>query len=225
VGICERMMRIDAPADVVWEWLSDPRNLFRIDILHGAVDVRDTELRAGAVVTIDYDAFCLYRQRHRACIREVQPFRVSFAVERSPGGDGRDPFPHSQSFRVVPLERCSCILVNCVAGHLAFPGSSVAGERLFRRYMPAILDDHNQLVAVGCGALEPGKLRPPAGLVGVAVAASARLGRRSTRAELLEQVRTDRAMARRVAAPRALPGPGAGTAHRAAGATQRATPT
>jgi hypothetical protein len=225
VGICERMMRVDAPADVVWEWLSDPHNLFRVDTLHAAIDVRDTELRAGAVVTIDYDAFGLYRQRHQACVREVQPFLVSFAVERSPGGDGRDPFPHSQSFRVVPLERCSCILVNCVAGHFAFPGSAVVGERLFRRYMPAILDDHNQLVAVGCGALAPGKLRPPAGLVGLALGASARLGRHSTRAELLDQVRTERAMARRVAAPRALGRRGRSTAHRAAGATQRATPT
>jgi hypothetical protein len=195
MGICERMMRIDAPADVVWAWLSEPRNLFGVDMMHAAVHLDDAELRPGAVVAIDYDVLGLYRQRHHASVREVQPYFVAFGVDKVPNLSGRDPFPHSQSYRVVPLDGCACILVNCVAGHFAFRGSAVLGERLFRRVMPAVLDDHNQLVAVGCGAMAPGKLRRPAGLVGLMSATSGRLGRRSTRTALLERVKTDRAMA------------------------------
>jgi hypothetical protein len=198
MGICERMLRLDAPAGVVWAWMSDPGNLLGLDLLHAAVSASDTELRPGALITIDYEILGLYRGRHQARIRDMQqPYYVAFSVDRSPGGDGRDPFPHSQSFRVVPLDECSCIVVNCVAGHLVFPGSAILGERLFQRYLPAALDDQNRLVAVGCGALAPSKLSRPPGLVGVLLAVSTRLGRRSTRADLIDRVRTDRAMAYR----------------------------
>jgi hypothetical protein len=226
MGICERMMRIDAPADVVWAWLSVPRNLFGVDLLAAAVRIDEPELRTGALVSIDYDVFGLYRQRHQARIRNVQPHVVAFAVDRGPGADGRVPFPHCRSLRVVPLDGCSCVLVNCVAGHFTFPGAGVLGERLFRRCMPALLDDYNQLVAVGCGAMAPGKVRRPAGLVGVLLAASARLGRRSTRAEMLERMRTDRAMAYRVPPSRRSGESDAGSAVpvRADGATERTRP-
>lgn len=197
MGVCERMLRLDAPAGVVWAWMSEPRNLFGLDLLHAAVSAPDTELRPGALLTIDYEVVGLYRARHQARIREVQPYYVAFSVDQGPGGDGRDPFPHSQSFRVVPLDECSCILVNCVAGHLVFPGSAILGERLLQRYLPAVLDDQNRLVAVGCGALAPSKLGRPPGLVGVLLAVSTRLGRRSTRGDLIDRVRTDRAMAYR----------------------------
>ena len=79
MGTCERLMRVDAPADVVWTWMSDPRNLFRVNVLHAEVDTDETELRAGAVIPIDHDFFGFYQQRRLARIREVRP-RIHDAV-------------------------------------------------------------------------------------------------------------------------------------------------
>jgi ligand-binding SRPBCC domain-containing protein len=193
VGTCERLMRVDAPADVVWTWMSDPRNLFRVNVLHAEVDTDETELRAGAVISIDHDFFGFYQQRRLARIREVRPHFVSFGEYKAPEVPGRDPFPHQQSFRVVPVDDTSCILVNSISGAYVFPGSSVLGEPLFRRYMPALLDDDNQVVAVGCGAMTPGEVRRPPGLIlWPLMAFGARFVKKSTRRQLLEQMRTQR---------------------------------
>jgi len=197
MGTCERMMRVDAPADVVWKWMSDPANLFCTNMFHAEVDTDETELRAGAVITIDHDFFGFAQQRRQAKIREVGPNFVAFGEYKSPEAPGRDPFPHNQSFRVVPVDEKSCIVVNQLTGRYVFPGSGVLGERLFRRYIPKILDDDNQVVAVGCGALEPSKVRRPAGLLlWPLMVFSARFVKKSTRRQLLEKMKAERAMAR-----------------------------
>ena len=196
MGTCERMMRVDAPADVVWGWMSDPRNLFRVNMLHAEVETDETELRPGAVITIDHDFFGFYRQRRQARIRDVQPYFVAFGEYKAPEVEGRDPFPHQQSFRVVPLDDSSCILVNSISGRDVFPGAGVLGEPLFRRYMPALLDDDNQVVAVGCGAMPPTKVaRPPGLILWPLMAFGARFVKKSTRRQLLEQMRLQRGAA------------------------------
>ena len=193
MGTCERMMRVEAPADEVWAWMSDPRNLFRVNVLHAEVVTEETELRPGAVITIDHDFFGFYQQRRQARIREVTPNFVAFGEYKAPEVPGRDPFPHQQSFRVVPVDDESCILVNSISGRYVFPGAGLVGERLFRRYMPALLDDDNQVVAVGCGAMPPTKVRRPAGLLlWPLMAFGARFVKKSTRRQLLEQMRADR---------------------------------
>ena len=197
MGTCERMMRVDAPADVVWDWMSEPRNLFSVNMLHAEVDTDETELRAGAVITIDHDFFGFYQQRRQAKIREVRPYFVAFGEYKSPEVPGRDPFPHNQSFRVVPVDESSCIVVNSITGRYVFPGAGLVGERLFRRYMPVILDDDNQVVAVGCGAMEPTKVRIPKGLLlWPLMAFSARFVKKSTRRQVLERMKAERAVAR-----------------------------
>ena len=196
MGTCERLMRVDAPAEVVWAWMSDPRNLFRVNMLHAEVLTEETELRPGAVITIDHDFFGFYQQRRQARIREVGPAFVAFGEFKAPEVPGRDAFPHNQSFQVVPVDEASCILVNRISGRYVFPGSGLLGERLFRRYMPTLLDDDNQVIAVGCGAMEPAKVRRPAGLLlWPLMAFAARFVKKSTRRQLLEQVRADRVMA------------------------------
>jgi ligand-binding SRPBCC domain-containing protein len=202
MGTCERMLRVDAPADVVWTWMSDPRNLFRVNMLHAEVHTDENELRPGAVITIDHDFFGFYQQRRQAKIREVRPYFVAFGEFKAPEAPGRDPFPHHQSFRVVPVDESSCILVNSISGRYVFPGAGLAGERLFRRYMPALLDDDNQVVAVGCGAMAPAKVRRPAGLLlWPLMAFGARFVKKSTRRQLLAEMRATRAMARATSAP------------------------
>jgi ligand-binding SRPBCC domain-containing protein len=212
MGTCERIMRVDAPADVVWDWMSTPRNLFSVNMLHAEVDTDEAELRPGAVITIEHDFFGFYQQRRQAKIREVRPYFVAFGEFKAPEAPGRDPFPHNQSFQVVPVDDTSSILVNRISGRYVFPGSGVLGERLFRRYMPALLDDDNQVVAVGCGAMPPGKVRRPPGLIlWPLMAFGARFVKRSTRRQLLEQMKTSRT----TAAP-AAPVPSAPTPERAA---------
>jgi hypothetical protein len=196
MGTCERLMRVEAPAEVVWTWMSDPTNLFRVNMLHAEVLTEETELRAGAVITIDHDFFGFYQQRRQAKIRDVRPGYVAFGEYKAPDVPGRDAFPHNQSFQVVPLDEASCILVNRISGRYVFPGSRLRGERLFRRYMPTLLDDDNQVIAVGCGAMEPAKVRRPAGLLlWPLMAFGARFVKKSTRRQLLEQVRVERSMA------------------------------
>ena len=196
VGTCERIMRVDAPADVVWDWMSDPRNLFRTNMLHADVVTDETDLRKGAVITIDHDFFGFYQQRRHARITKVERYFVAFGEYKAPEEPGRDPFPHQQSFRVVPVDDDSCLLVNSISGRYVFPGAGVLGEPLFRRYMPAILDDDNQVVAVGCGAMAPGKVRRPPGLLlWPLLAVGGRFVKRSTRRQLLDEMRTERTSA------------------------------
>jgi ligand-binding SRPBCC domain-containing protein len=190
MGTCERLLRLEAPAEVVWGWMSEPRNLFSINMFHAEVHADEPELKAGSVVTIDHDFFGAYQQRRQAKVREVRPYFVAFGEHKSPEAPGRDPFPHSQSFRVVPVDDESCILVNHISGRYVFPGSGVLGERLFRRYMPAILDDDNQMIAIGCGAMEPTRLRLPKGLLlWPLMAYGGRFVKKSTRRQVLERMK------------------------------------
>lgn len=196
MGTCERMMRVDAPADVVWRWMSDPRNIFSVNMLHAEVVTDETELRPGAVITIEHDFFGFYQQRRQAKIRAVRPYFVAFGEFKAPDVPGRDPFPHQQSFQVVPVDDDSSILVNRISGRYVFPGADLLGEPLFRRYMPALLDDDNQVIAVGCGAMAPANVRRPAGLLlWPLMAVGARYVKKSTRRRLLDQMRAERAAA------------------------------
>jgi len=194
MGTCERLLRVEASADVVWKWMAQPQNLFAVNMLHAEVQTDETELREGAVVTIDHDFFGAYQQRRQARIREVRPYFVAFGEHKSPEVPGRDPFPHNQSFQLVPIDDDSCVIVNRISGRYVFPGADLVGERLFDRYMPAILDDDNQVIAVGCGAMEPTRVRCPAGLLlWPLMVISARFVKKSTRRKLLEEMKAQRA--------------------------------
>src|SRR5690606_14638332 len=193
MGTCERIMRVEAPADVVWGWMSDPRNLFRVNMLHAEVHTDETELRPGAVITVDHDFFGLYKQRRQAKIREVRHHFVADGVFKAPEEPVLDPFPHQQSYQVVPVDDSWCVLSNRITGRYLFPGAGLLGERFFRRYMPTLLDDDNQVIAVGCGAMPPTKVRRPAGLLlWPLMAIGGRFVKKSTRRQLLEQMKARR---------------------------------
>jgi ligand-binding SRPBCC domain-containing protein len=195
MGTCERMLRVDAPADVVWGWMSDPKNLFRVNMLHAEVVTEEDELEAGQTYIIDHNFLGLYDQRREAKVREVRPYFVAFGEYKVPEEPGRDAFPHTQSFQVVPVDDSSCIIVNRISGRYIFPGSTVLdlGERLFRRYMPIILDDDNLVIAAGAGAIPPAEVKVPKGMVlWPLMAWSARFVKKSTRRQVLEQVRAQR---------------------------------
>jgi hypothetical protein len=199
MGTCERMLRVDKPADAVWAWMSKPRNLLSINIFHAEVHSDDDELREGAVIDVDHDFFGAVKQERQVKILEVKPYFVRFGEYKKPGLPGKDPFPHNQSFRVVPVDDESSIIVNRVSGNYVFPGRDIlgVGDRLFDRYIPVILDDDNQVIAIGCGGMEPSKLNVPKGLLLYPLwVGSTRWLKKSTRLDVINRSR-ERAEARR----------------------------
>lgn len=194
MGTCERLLRIDAPAEEVWRWMVQPRNIFGVNIFHAEVEADKAEVAEGDVFVIQHDFFGAYKQTRHAKVLEVRQNFVAFGEYKAPEVPGRDPFPHRQSFQVVPLDDDSCIVVNRISGRYIFPGSGVLGEPLFRRYIPVLLDDDNQMIAIGCGAMAPAKLNVPKGLLlWPAMVAGARLTKKSTRRQMLEKMRAERA--------------------------------
>jgi hypothetical protein len=191
---CERRLRLDVPADVAWEWMKEPRNLFSANIFHADVTFDEPELRVGSVVHIPHDFFGTFKQDRQAKVREFRKYFVAFGEHKSPGAPGRDPFPHNQSFEVVPIDEHRCEIVNILTGRYVFPGAKYVGERLFRRYMPVILDDDNQVIGVGCGALDAADVKTPRGLLlWPLMMAAARFTKKSTRRDVLAAKRAQAA--------------------------------
>jgi ligand-binding SRPBCC domain-containing protein len=194
MGTCERLLRIEAPADEVWKWMLDPKNILGVNIFHAKVETDKTELAEGDLITVEHDFFGAFHQKRQAKIREVKPYYLAFGEFKDRDVPGLDPFPHTQSFQVVPVDDDSCIVVNRISGRYIFPGSSLFGEKLFEKYVPVILDDDNQMIAIGCGAMAPRKLNVPKGLlVYPAWLAAARFAKKSTRRKMLEKMRTEMA--------------------------------
>lgn len=193
MGTCERLLRIEAPADEVWKWMVNPKNILGVNIFHAEIDTEKTEVEEGDVITVEHDFFGAFQQTRQAKIREVKPYYLAFGEFKAREVPGQDPFPHSQSFQVVPIDDDSCIVVNRISGRYIFPGSSVLGEPLFNRYVPVILDDDNQMIAIGCGAMEPRKIKTPAGLLLWPLwVAAARFTKKSTRRKMIEKMKTER---------------------------------
>jgi hypothetical protein len=185
------MLHVDAPADVVWAWMKEPHNLFSVNLFHASVEFDEDTLAKGSTVTIDHDFFGAYKQRRQAKIREFRENFVAFGEHKAKEVPGKDPFPHQQSFQVVPVDDKSCVIINRLSGKYIFPGAKYFGERLFKRYMPVILDDDNQVIAAGCGAIESSDVKVPKGLLlWPLMAIGGRFVKRSTRRDVLQGARS-----------------------------------
>ena len=168
--------------------MSDPFNLFSVNLFHASVEYDGGELEVGSMITIPHDFFGVYKQRRQSKIREFRPGFIAFGEHKARDVPGKDPFPHNQSFQVVPVDEKSCIIINRLSGRYIFPGAKYVGERLFRRYMPVILDDDNQVIAVGCGAIATSNIKVPKGLLlWPLMAVGSRLVKKSTRSQVLEK--------------------------------------
>jgi len=191
MGTCERRLELGVSADVAWEWMCDPQNIFSTNIFHAEVEWEGGELERGSVVPIFHDMFGVYKVRRQAKVREFRKYFIAWGEHNVPGEPGKDSFPHTQSFEVVPLGDDRCEIVNTISGRYVFPGSKLIGEAIFRRYMPHILDDDNRVLAVGCGALESNDVKTPKGLLLWPLwNAAARFTKKSTRRDILAAKRT-----------------------------------
>jgi hypothetical protein len=194
MGTCERRLQLDVPADVAWAWMRDPHNLFSCNIFHASVEFDGDELETGAVVRISHDFFGAFKQERQAKIREYRQYYVAFGEHKIPDEPGKDAFPHNQSFEVIALDEQRCEIVNRLTGKYIFPGAKYVGERLFKRYMPFILDDDNKVIAVGCGAMEAEHVKTPKGLLlWPLMGAAGRFTKKSTRRDVLAAKRARQA--------------------------------
>ncbi len=156
---CERRLHIDAPAEVVWEWMADVRRLLRLNVFHTAVDYPEPAMQAGLEIPVRHNIFGLYRQTRIARIRAYRRYFVAWG-ELQP--TGVDRFPHSQSFTVIPLDRQRCIVVNALRGKLNIPAVRYWFLPLYRHLAPRILEHENrQIAAAVCSMATPDT--PPAG--------------------------------------------------------------
>lgn len=65
---CERRLRLNASADIVWQWMADVRRLLRLNIFHTAVECPKPVSKAGLRVPIQHNVCWLYRQTRIAHI-------------------------------------------------------------------------------------------------------------------------------------------------------------
>ena len=146
---CERRLQINAPAEVVWQWMADVRRLLRLNVFHTAVDYPEPAMQAGLEIPVQHNIFGLYRQTRIARIRAYRPYFVAWG-ELQP--TGVDRFPHSQSFTVIPLDRHRCIVVNALRGKLNIPAVRYWFLPVYRRVAPRILEHENRQIAAAVGA-------------------------------------------------------------------------
>lgn len=148
------MTRIEKPADEVWAWMSDARNVLGLNMFHEAVLWDEPITEAGPRVSVPHSFFGLKQQR-MVHVRDHKKYLVGFGETKSKDEPGVDPFPHYQSFEILPSHDGTCVVVNRIRGLYQFPGANLLGERIFYRWTPSILEDDNANLAVAVGAMKP----------------------------------------------------------------------
>jgi hypothetical protein len=186
----EQLLLVHKPADEVWEWMSDARRLLKVNMFHESVEWPEPITSAGITVPVPHSFFGLYRQKRAASIHAYRKYHIGFGEYKMAEEHGPDPFPHSQSFTIVPVADTSCIILNRIRGTYVFPGAKYFGERLFRRYMPVILDDDNHVLAAAVGAIESHQIPRPKGLLlWPLMAMGAKFVKKSTRREIVAKAK------------------------------------
>ena len=141
---CERRLQIEAPAEAVWDWMSDLRCLLRLNRFHVYVDCAEPVTEVGQCVPIRHNVYGLYRRLRVARIRVYRRYHVAWGELQE---DGKDWFPHSQSFTVLPIDAHRCTVVNRLCGKFLLPGVRYWLLPFYRRFAPRILDQENLSIA------------------------------------------------------------------------------
>ena len=141
---CERQLQIEAPAEVVWDWMSDVRRILSLNPFHVCVDSALPVNQAGQRVPVRHNVFGLYRRVRIARIRVYRPFHVAWGELQE---HGRDRFPHSQSFTVLPVDAQRCRIVNRLRGKFDLPGARYWVLPFYHHLACRILDQENRKLA------------------------------------------------------------------------------
>ena len=146
---CERRLQIQAPAEAVWHWIADVRRLLALNIFHAAVEYPVPVQRAGLQIPIRHNILGLYCPVRLAYIRVYRKYYVAWGELQA---QGKDWFPHSQSFTVVPLEAQCCLVMNRLRGKFYMPGARYWFLPVYRHLAPRILDHENRQIAAAVTA-------------------------------------------------------------------------
>lgn len=147
---CERRLQISAAADTVWHWMADARRLLRLNIFHTAVLYSEPVLQAGLRIPIAHNICGLYHRTRIARIRIYHKYVVAWGELQA---EGKDWFPHSQSFTVLPIDAQSCFIVNQLRGKFFMPGARYWFLPFYRLIAPRILDHENHQIASAVAAM------------------------------------------------------------------------
>ena len=148
---CERQLRIQVPADTVWDWMADVRRLLALNIFHAAVEYPVPAQRAGLQIPVRHNIFGLYCPVRIAYIRVYRKYCVAWGELQA---QGKDRFPHSQSFTVVPMAAHCCLVINRLRGMLYIPGGRYWFLPVYRCLAPRILDHENRQIAAAVTAMQ-----------------------------------------------------------------------
>lgn len=157
------LLKIDRPADVVWEWMSDARNVLSINFFHERGDWPERIDKAGMRVDLPHNFWGLHRERRGATIRSYRKYHISYGDYKLKDEPGVDTFPHNQSFTVIPVDDDSCIVMNQIKGVYVWPVPRFVREWAFRKFMPVILHDDLLVIAAAVGVGDPSKIKKPLG--------------------------------------------------------------
>jgi hypothetical protein len=163
---CSVCTHIKLPAEEVWEWMSDVRNVLSVNMFHDAVLCDEPVRAAGPRIAVPHSMFGTGKQLRVAHVRDYRKYFIGFGETKAKEEPGVDAFPHYQSFELGPLQDDTCVVVNRLRGVFQWPGADRFGERIFNRWTPVILADDNFNIAVAVGAAElDDKPRLKAGLL------------------------------------------------------------
>jgi hypothetical protein len=150
-----RELQLNVSADEAWEWLSNISNAMTVNQFHVGLDCDSADVRdpsVGLDVPIVHE---IYGKRHVRLgkITQYGDYEIAWG-ERLPDPNVKDPFPHSEGWKVESLGPSSCLLRNRIRGRPMYPLVDIIGKDLWDLRMPLILDNDLQDVAFTLGAIE-----------------------------------------------------------------------
>jgi ligand-binding SRPBCC domain-containing protein len=148
---CECRLTIKAPADTVWHWMSDVRRLLSLNLFHAAVTYPEPVRQSGLRIPVRHSIFGLYRRTRMARIHTYEKYVVAWGELQE---EGIDRFPHSQSFKVVPIDAQTCMIINRLRGKFRLPAGRYWFLPFYRWLAPRLLADENRQIAAAVAAMQ-----------------------------------------------------------------------
>ena len=157
------LLKIDKPADEVWEFMKDMRNVLSVNFFHERGDWPEPIEKAGMRVDLPHNFWGMAKEKRGATVRSYRKYHFSYGDYKLKETPGVDTFPHNQSFTVIPVDDKSCIVMDEIKGVYVWPVPKFIREWAFRKFMPVILHDDLLVIAAAVGAGDGKKIKKPLG--------------------------------------------------------------
>jgi hypothetical protein len=157
---CKRELIVDAPADQVWEWLSNLRHAMTANQFHMSIDCDDAVAkspRAGLEVPILHNIMN-HKAYRIARVTKFEDYAISWGERIPDDATYEDSFPHSEGWKIESLGTNRCRLQNHLRGRWMLPVGQLIGKHSWDVIIPPILDNDLQDVAFAAGAIDRKRL-------------------------------------------------------------------